>query len=67
MNVAEIEISILSRQCLARRIADEHTLREETEIWVNERNAEPVKIDWQFTAADARVKLKHLYPERKNS
>jgi transposase len=67
MNVAEIELSILSRQCLARRIADEHTLREETDIWVNERNAEPVKIDWQFTTADARIKLKHLYPERKTS
>lgn len=67
LNMAEIELSVLSRQCLARRISDEQTLIREVAAWEHRRNAEPVKIDWQFTAADARIKLRKLYPERKNS
>lgn len=67
MNMAEIELSILSRQCLARRIPDEETLTKQVSAWVEARNSEPVTINWQFTTADARIELRHLYPERKNS
>jgi len=67
MNMAEIELSILSRQCLAQRIPDEETITKQVSAWVAQRNSEPVTINWQFTTADARVKLRHLYPERKNS
>lgn len=63
--MAELELSVLARQCLNRRIADETTLKQEVAAWEQERNAAQVRIDWQFTTADARVKLKRLYPERK--
>lgn len=66
LNVAECELSVLSRQCLARRIQDVETLVREVAAWEQERNAEKVTVDWQFTAADARVKLKRLYPELKH-
>jgi hypothetical protein len=62
LNVAEIELSVLGRQCLDRRIAARKTLAAEVAAWVAERNAEQVTIDWQFTSADARITLKHLYP-----
>ncbi len=62
LNMAEIELSVLGRQCLDRRIADRETLATEVAAWVADRNAEAVTIDWQFTAADARTKLRHLYP-----
>lgn len=62
MNVAEIELSVLARQCLDRRIPDLESLRREVAAWERDRNAEAVKVDWQFTTADARVKLKRLYP-----
>ena len=62
LNVAEMELSALARQCLDRRIPDAATLRREVAAWERERNAATVKVDWQFTAADARVKLKKLYP-----
>jgi transposase len=61
LNIAEIELSILSRQCLARRMNREQ-LEDEVPIWQTARNTLEGKIDWQFTAADARIKLKRLYP-----
>ena len=62
LNIAEIEFSVLSRQCLDRRIGDAETLRSETRAWTQRRNAATKSIDWQFTTADARIKLKRLYP-----
>jgi transposase len=62
LNVAEMELSVLARQCLDRRIADREALRREVAAWEEKRNAAVVKVDWQFTTADARVKLKRLYP-----
>jgi hypothetical protein len=62
LNIAEIELSVLSRQCLDRRIPDQAMLATEVAAWVAERNAEAVTIDWQFSTEDARIKLKHLYP-----
>ncbi len=62
LNMAEIEFSVLSRQCLNRRIGDAATLRHETRAWTQQRNAASKSIDWQFTTADARIKLKRLYP-----
>jgi DDE superfamily endonuclease/Homeodomain-like domain len=62
LNMAEIELSHLSRQCLDRRIADKATLIKEVESWLKQRNKEASVVDWRFTAADARIKLKRLYP-----
>ena len=62
LNMAEIELSALSRQCLARRIAEQDTLVAEIKAWKEERNASVVKVHWRFTTADARIKLAHLYP-----
>ena len=62
LNMAEIELSILSRQCTNRRISSKETLIEEVVAWEHDRNHVNVQIDWQFTAADARIKLKRLYP-----
>jgi len=62
LNVAEMEISILNRQCLSRQIGEMNELQGEVAAWVSDRNATPKKIDWQFTTADARTKLKRLYP-----
>jgi transposase len=62
LNMAECELSVLSRQCTNRRIPDQATLRREVEAWQRERNAKQVTVDWQFTTQDARIKLKHLYP-----
>lgn len=62
LNVAEIELSVLERQCLDRRLPDLATVAREVAAWVTARNAEHVTIDWQFTTADARIKLRHLYP-----
>ena len=60
--MAEIELSVLSRQCLSRRIGDEETLTREVEVWESTRNSAEAAIDRQFTNADARIKLKRLYP-----
>jgi uncharacterized small protein (DUF1192 family) len=60
--MAEIELSVLSTQCLDRRIPDKAILSEEVAAWEDERNKKHAKADWQFTTADARVKLKRLYP-----
>lgn len=62
LNMAETELSVLARQCLDRRIADQATLAREVASWERGRNAAEVKVDWQFTTADARIKLKRLYP-----
>jgi transposase len=62
LNMVEIEISVLVRQCLKRRIPDIETLRCEAEAWCGERNRLGTSVDWRFTTADARIKLKHLYP-----
>lgn len=62
LNMAEIELGILSRQCLDRRIPDSPTLHRLVMVWETKRNQRQVKADWQFTTADARVKLKRLYP-----
>jgi DDE superfamily endonuclease len=59
---AEIEFSVLSRQCLDRRISTVEALRNETRAWQQERKAARKTIDWPFTAAEARIKLKRLYP-----
>ena len=62
LNVAEIELSILSKQCLARRIPTKQELKNELEAWQKERNQTASKVIWKFSTPDARVKLKHLYP-----
>ncbi len=62
LNMAEIEFSILSRQCLDRRIPDRETLKTEIKAWVDKRNNYPKPMEWRFTTEDARVKLKRLYP-----
>jgi len=62
LNRAEIEFSVLSRQCLDRRIGDAETLRNEIQAWTQQRNTASKSVDWQFTTADARLKLKRLYP-----
>jgi len=62
LNVAEIELSVLSGQCLDRRIPDAAALDTELAAWQQRRNAEAGKVKWQFTTADARVKLRRLYP-----
>lgn len=62
LNVAEIELRILSRQCLDRRIPDLAPLQTETAQWQEQRDRAGGTVDWQFTTADARIKLKRLYP-----
>jgi hypothetical protein len=62
LNMAEIELSHLSRQCLASRIEDKETLIKEVHAWNTTRNAKNAKAHWQFTTEDARVKLRRLYP-----
>lgn len=62
LNMAEIELSVLARQCLDRRIADFERLTAEVAAWQEARNQEQTWIDWRFTTEDARIKLKRLYP-----
>jgi DDE superfamily endonuclease len=62
LNMAESELGVLSSQCLDRRIPDKQTLIDEINAWQHYRNARHNKANWQFTADQARVKLKHLYP-----
>jgi hypothetical protein len=62
LNMAEIELSVLKGQCLDRRIPDMTTMQDEVAAWEKERNNRANKINWQFTASDARTKLKRLYP-----
>jgi transposase len=63
LNMAEIELSVLARQCLERRIPDKESLAGEVGAWEAERNAAESSIDWRFSTNEARTKLKHLYPE----
>ena len=65
LDVAEIELSVFTKQCLSRRIADIKTLRREAKTWADDRNATQTSIDRQFTNDQARAKLKHLYPHVK--
>ena len=62
LNMAEIELSVLSRQCLSRRIPDQQTLKREIQAWQTQRNQQRATVKWQFTSDDARIKLKKLYP-----
>jgi hypothetical protein len=62
LNRAEIELSLLSRQCLDRRIPDTTALTHEVTAWQQARHADPRPVNWRFTTADARIKLKRLYP-----
>jgi len=62
LNIAEIELSVLSRQCLDRRVPDMATLAREVAAWQERRNGATCTVDWRFTTADARIKLKRLYP-----
>jgi hypothetical protein len=63
LNIAEIELNVLTRQCLSRRIGEKETLVSEVAAWEVDRNQGQTGVDWQFTTADARVKLKRLYPQ----
>ena len=63
LDMAESELGVLSNQCLDRRIPDKQTLTAEVAAWQHNRNKHHAKADWQFTTADARVKLKRLYPQ----
>jgi len=62
LNMAEIELSVLTRQCLSRRIDDIEEVRKEVKAWVNARNNKNATVNWQFTTEDARIKLARLYP-----
>jgi DDE superfamily endonuclease len=62
LNVAEIELSVLARQCLDRRIEEAEELRREVAAWQEPRNDRAAEVKWRFTTADARIKLRHLYP-----
>ena len=62
LNMAEVELSVLARQCLDRRLPSQQALAAEVAAWQRERNAARAKTDWRFTTADARIKLARLYP-----
>lgn len=63
LNVAEIELSVLKRQCLPERVPDIELMRQMVHSWNSERNTRQTTVDWQFTTDDARIKLKRLYPK----
>lgn len=63
LDIAEIELNVMTRQCLSRRIASIDALRSELSAWEDERNNGKSKVNWQFTTKDARIKLVSLYPE----
>jgi hypothetical protein len=62
LNQVEIEFSVLSRQCLNRRIPNQAELAEQVKAWQDERNAQKATVNWKFSSADARIRLEHLYP-----
>lgn len=62
LNIAEIELNAMTRQCLARRLMNLETVRQEVSAWENMRNEDACKVTWHFTADDARNKLSSLYP-----
>jgi transposase len=63
LNMAECELSVIEKQCLGERIPDSMTLRQRVDSWETDRNNRSKKIDWQFETADARIKLRRLYPK----
>ena len=63
LNVAESELSVLTRQCLGRRIDTQVEVAAEGSAWKERRNRKQIGVEWQFTTEDARIKLKHLYPK----
>jgi DDE superfamily endonuclease len=63
LNVAEIELSVLARQCLDRRIGSAAELSKEINAWERDRNIDRARVRWRFTTEDARIKLRHLYPQ----
>lgn len=63
LNIAEIELNVMTRQCLSRRIDSIERLRKELSAWENERNSKQAGVDWQFKTKDARIKLASLYPD----
>jgi hypothetical protein len=63
LNVAEIALSVFTKQCLDRRIPDRATLQREAKAWYRKRNAHQKTVDWHFKTEEARVKLKRLYPQ----
>ena len=66
LNIAENELSALTRQCLDRRTPDRETLQRETTAWYIQRNRKQLLVDWQFSTADARIRLNRLYPQIEN-
>jgi len=62
LNMAEIELSVFDRQCLDRRMPNQAMVEQEATAWETERNTAAMTVDWRFTTADARIKLKRLYP-----
>jgi hypothetical protein len=64
LNMAEIELSVLSRQCLSRRLSSLEEATRQVEAWQNHRNQDQAKVNWRFTTEDARIKLKRLYPSQ---
>lgn len=63
LDIAEIELNVMTRQCLSRRIDNINALRSELAAWETERNTMAAKVDWQFKTSDARIKLRSLYPK----
>jgi hypothetical protein len=63
LNIAEIELSVFTRQCLKRRIPEIGLLRDEAKAWYKKRNLQQKGVNWQFTTPDARIKLRRLYPQ----
>lgn len=63
LNIAEIELSLLTRQCLQRRLPTMEALQQQAQAWYERRNENQKSVDWQFTCEDARVRLKRLYPQ----
>jgi len=63
LNIAECELSVLSRQCLGKRTSDMRRLKHKVNPWAKDRNKRQRGVDWRFTTADARIKLKRLYPQ----
>ena len=65
LNIAESELSVLTRQCLAQHLPDQPAVAQQSALWTARRNATQTGVDWQFQTADARIKLKRLYPKVK--
>ena len=63
LNIAEVELSLLQRQCLDRRIPNDLTLERELRMWQEERNRAQAQVHWRFSTQDAHIKLHHLYPQ----